>query len=1704
MSEPIVTPLNYVVPTQQEYNPDDLLLIQSTQESTVFNPQIDYVEVFVYDLGGDLVDTDYRYGNYATNQDSTNNVLNQYVLNNIRINPVSDLESYLLDTGAYVINYNFYRAFFSSSVDSPFYVKEISPNRTELRLSTNYLSNDELATLAAEFSSSRFDRLIDDFYLNFGDNNVLIATNFLLDNTTQDYTLLVKLYEPLPERFGVKSQTWVVDKISNDASYQVEFVFEPTTIDNQFQLKGPNTNLNLKDQINNSTIYQDYNSIISSSLTSSQQQYFSILEEKAIDINIDFSDYSNFVHFSSAKTRLDNFYYKVEKIESYTNDLSTLSVLTTNSSVSSSKAIIQSNINSIIENFDEYEYYLYYNSSSYAWPKSTPTKPYILYSTGSTEVLNWFGSDDVTSPYYGGQIYSASVYDEDNQNNLYYSIPEYIRTNPDNVQYELFIAMIGQLFDNIWVYYKDVTNKYNADNRLDFGVSKDLIAEVIRDLGIKIYQNNFSSQDVFSSLLGINPNGGLLPMTGSELVTTYVTSSNEMIPLDNIEKSIYKRIYHNLPYLLKTKGTTTGLQTLISLYGVEDTILRVAEFGGKDKNNVNDWDYWKDQFNYVYTTNDDGNISTDWILNTEWKSNNPKSLQFRFKTSGVDGAIANPSQSLWSLDDAQEVFLVLEYNGTGYTSGSYSGSIVDPYNQYATLKFFPDGDTVSDPSASVYLPFFDGGWWSVMVTVDQITSDPATYTLYASNNIYNGDDGSTIGFEASSSITASMTHGNSWSTSGNSYFPSNNRNNIGNYTPFVGSYQEIRYYSTTLSQSVFSDFVMNPNSIEGNSLNSSPDELAFRASLGGELYTGSISIHPKVSGPWITTSSFTSDSNITIINGEFSNNTETIYLDQPAAGIKNIVSNKIQILDTVLPSGDTLSALRSIQQNVPASSSYTPNITYAEVAFSPQNEINDDIMDSLGYFNMGDYIGDPRQRFNQLDIYPSLDNLRNSYFDKYTSNYDWNDYIRLIKYFNNSLFKMIQDFTPARTSLASGVVIKQHLLERNKYPQPEVTSSLNDFSGSLDIASISGSAGGVFNQYNGLTNNWGVTQSWTEYIINPYGVDVVTHSSQDEFYNGELSGSILQVENGELNEANPFKQVSSVVPLFTVGNNADEGGLGNYGEITSATSGYITIQAILNNPTEAVIHYVVVSTTTSNGKDISVALSNLRIGDTISFQATGDVILGADYNFNFIITTIQVINGGYKFGYFGYPYDPTVDGNPIGTNSLLTLTPFINVANFNNSDYNAVINNALIDRYSSYYQEVDYSTNQLTPVNFAQLISGSAYPASVQDSNYTTTRVINPRYVGSKNTTDNVNNPNTSQVLSIQNSQNVELGPTLLGYPSVSDGVQLGLYYYWAGGADPELPGKTAFQIKFMFDQYGNVFEPNVSSSYYYDLLYAFEQNSQVNVIPYNPQNSNTQALNPAQQSIQGIKTVFWPGVYFNAYLTTQSGSTVNNGFQSGSLLSENINQSNVNTFTLGEATFGYWFTTSSLIGGDTLLASPDLSALTSINFDNTVNTLNTNKDSSLVYYQITGSTPSNREGFDKTSIPIMSSPYIYNDDFTPPVNTFTGSFTTFPDLVRIQKTNDFTAEYEYYNIVHCSASYGTTTQIKLDKTLDLGYATSNGRVNRITFLRLAPSPEKLYLNVNKVSGDTGPGFILPAYPSSQLTANLPDIIKLLSEKNLL
>jgi len=123
---------------------------------------------------------------------------------------------------------------------------------------------------------------------------------------------------------------------------------------------------------------------------------------------------------------------------------------------------------------------------------------------------------------------------------------------------------------------------------------------------------------------------------------------------------------------------------------------------------------------------------------------------------------------------------------------------------------------------------------------------------------------------------------------------------------------------------------------------------------------------------------------------------------------------------------------------------------------------------------------------------------------------------------------MIKDFVPARTSLTSGVVIKQHILERNKYPQPQVEWEELDYSGSIDTAFISGSTGGVFNPYNTTT----FSQDWIQTYEGPTGISYISHSSQDEFYNGELPGSEFVVTNGELTENNTYTFPSLTENLY--------------------------------------------------------------------------------------------------------------------------------------------------------------------------------------------------------------------------------------------------------------------------------------------------------------------------------------------------------------------------------------------------------------------------------------------------------------------------------------------------------------------------------------------------------------------------------------------
>jgi hypothetical protein len=148
------------------------------------------------------------------------------------------------------------------------------------------------------------------------------------------------------------------------------------------------------------------------------------------------------------------------------------------------------------------------------------------------------------------------------------------------------------------------------------------------------------------------------------------------------------------------------------------------------------------------------------------------------------------------------------------------------------------------------------------------------------------------------------------------------------------------------------------------------------------------------------------------------------------------------------------------------------------------------------------------------DRYPELTRIAEDYFKKYqgvtvddptytglpTTIEKEYDYNRLIKFYETSLFRAIKNYIPARTSLSTGIIVKQHLLERNRAismlgittetpiaKTPETGSNSSGYTtqtgfnsviynknleitSSIGTYSLTGSAGGSVNKYNVITN----------------------------------------------------------------------------------------------------------------------------------------------------------------------------------------------------------------------------------------------------------------------------------------------------------------------------------------------------------------------------------------------------------------------------------------------------------------------------------------------------------------------------------------------------------------------------------------------------------------------------------------------------------
>ena len=390
---------------------------------------------------------------------------------------------------------------FVSSIENIIDGNKISLTQTWNQFSERVnFTNGEKKTPNSLFNSVTIGYKVNDIldlntFLNFGDDNKILITNVKTDREVfneSPYSAVFKLYEPLPDDIEERSQLFVVREILPQLTETVELVPYAQEDEGVLVLKTPEST-NVDSPITNrSTELKSYNDLVTTNKDLKNQILDKYLtgSQQPIELNADYSNYENFVNFSSAEKRLSNFKYKLELIESYTAQSSSKAAITGGSA----EAIdFENKIRNLKSNFDGYDSYLYNVSSSYvsssigvfydaSVPKTgsgTFADPFVPVSSSNSLFTNWYGAVNTKL----GQIYSASLYDTDNPNRLVNLLPEHVREDIGNKQFLEFMDMIGQQFDELWLYTKNISEITDRQSDLSKGFSKDLVFNLAKSLG---------------------------------------------------------------------------------------------------------------------------------------------------------------------------------------------------------------------------------------------------------------------------------------------------------------------------------------------------------------------------------------------------------------------------------------------------------------------------------------------------------------------------------------------------------------------------------------------------------------------------------------------------------------------------------------------------------------------------------------------------------------------------------------------------------------------------------------------------------------------------------------------------------------------------------------------------------------------------------------------------------------------------------------------------------------------------------------------------------------------------------------------------------------------------------------------------------------------------------------------------------------------
>ena len=910
----------------------------------------------------------------------------------VKFNLSQELRKLELTSGNYRIILNFFQNILGSYNAPLMAIDDISPDRTEVRLraidETNpkfLLSINQYINNVAGIQTALTDEDNVNFLLNFSRNK----TNLFVNSVVVGKYLFVKLYKPLDEDIEKNFKCWIVreNKLPYVDNISVSEVLDQITFN---VLQGTNWEASAEQDTSNATTLKSWSDLLGSSMQTSQQiidSYFSG-SLGGVKLNIDFGDFNNFVFYSSATERLDNFKYKIELLEYYTAQSASAGLLSGSAAIANA-ADFNNLYTNLIGGMDQFEQYLYYDSSSKIFthdipvanpvvefvtgsyispaPKSNSTYPFELYSVTSSNFESW----------YTGIHESASIYDLRNNNRLIRSIPEFMLLDENNEQLSTFVNMLGHHYDILYTYINAMTLINSRDEHPKQGMPNELLYTVAKQFGWKLTNGN-QSTDLWEYTLGTDING--TPLTGSNSV------GDPSLPSRDVTYGIWRRIVNNIPGLLKSKGTKRSVQALLACYGVPQSLITIQEYGGPRLKRPPSYEKLNFDYSLDLIKNTTGIVRVDY-------NQTIGAVELRFRT---DNVLKNPL-----VPGTMNLF-------------SAGGNDV-------TLEFSRGtmGRIQINGTSSAEIEMFEGDYLTALLRTGSNNSVEVLAKKSKFGKIINTVSASATGsFSNPGTVLIGGTSGGS---------------------RLLGQVQELRMWTGSLNDAPYTNHTKAPSAYDGNV--DAYDELVFRTPLTQKINHAATSsltgVQPDI-GTTIS-ASFTGSGYPSWTNSTpYDSIEETYYFDGISLGGGTFDDNKVRIESTELI--NTLNVENRATRNGFDTAPLDSN--KLGIYYSPQTMINDDIIAQLGFTILDDLIGDPRAKENRY-TYPDLINTSREYWKKYSTHNDMNSYLRIFSLFDLSFFKQLEQLLPARSEKILGLLIQPTIIERSKDTALTEISKLN-------------------------------------------------------------------------------------------------------------------------------------------------------------------------------------------------------------------------------------------------------------------------------------------------------------------------------------------------------------------------------------------------------------------------------------------------------------------------------------------------------------------------------------------------------------------------------------------------------------------------------------------------------------------------------------